>query len=145
MLQVCADSGLRLHRALADGAYELTFPLPSGEADAALGTYRDTVAERERSADLASLRHLLIPASVAVIGASRRPDSVGRVILRNIITGGFRGPAYAVNPGAAYLADPDAELGRAGFHGAHSRAHRLLARNVFSAVRSWAENGSDSS
>jgi len=103
MLQVFADSGLRVHRALADGAYEFTFPLPSGEADAALGTYRDTVAGRERSADLASLRHLLTPASVAVIGASRRPESVGRVILRNIITGGFSGPVYAVNPGAAEL------------------------------------------
>jgi len=103
MLQVFADSGLQVHRALADGVYEFTFPLPSGEADAALGTYRDAVAGRERSADLASLRHLLTPASVAVIGASRRPDSAGRVILRNIITGGFSGPVYAVNPGAGEL------------------------------------------
>ena len=103
MLQVFADSGLRVHRALADGVYDLTFPLPSGEANAALGTYRDAVAERERSADLASLRYVLTPASVAVIGASRRPGSAGRVILQNIITGGFSGPVYAVNPGAAEL------------------------------------------
>jgi acyl-CoA synthetase (NDP forming)/GNAT superfamily N-acetyltransferase len=103
MLQVFADSGLRVHRALADGVYDLTFPLPSGEANAALGTYRDAVAERERSAGLASLRSVLSPASVAVIGASRRPGSAGRVILRNIITGGFPGPVYAVNPGAAEL------------------------------------------
>ena len=61
------------------------------------------VAERERSAGVASLRHVLSPASVAVIGASRRPRSVGRVILQNIITGGFPGPVYAVNPGAAEL------------------------------------------
>ena len=103
MLQVFADSGLRVQRALADGVYDLTFPLPSGEAGAALGTYRDAVAERERSADLASLRYVLTPASVAVIGASRRAGSVGRVILQNIITGGFSGPVYAVNPGAAEL------------------------------------------
>ena len=104
MLKVFADSGLRVHRALADGVYDLTFPLPSGEAGAALGTYRDAVAERERSADLASLRYVLTPASVAVIGASRRPDrSGGGVILQNIITGGFPGPVYAVNPGAAEL------------------------------------------
>ena len=83
--------------------YEVTFPLPVGEADAALGTYRDAVAERERSADVASLRHLLAPASVAVIGASRRPGSVGRAILRNIITSGFRGAVYVVNPGGAEL------------------------------------------
>ena len=103
MLRVFADAGLQVHRALADGVYDLTFPLPAGEADTALGTYRDTVAERERSANVASLRHVLAPALVAVIGASRRSGSVGRVILRSIVTGGFPGPVYAVNPAAAEL------------------------------------------
>ncbi len=103
MLRVFADAGLQVHRTFADGVYDLTFPLPRDEADAALGTYRDTVAERERSADVASMRPVLTPASVAVIGASRRPGSVGRVILRNIVTGGFSGPVYAVNPAAAEL------------------------------------------
>ena len=103
MLRVFADAGLQVQRALADGVYDLTFPLPAGEADTALGTYRDTVAERERSADVASLRHVLAPASVAVIGASRRRGSVGRVILQNIIGGGFPGPVYAVNPAVAEL------------------------------------------
>jgi GNAT superfamily N-acetyltransferase len=84
MLKVFADAGLAPQRALMDGVYELTFPLPVDEADAALGTYRDAVAERERSADVASLRHLLDPTSVAVIGAGRRPRSPGRAILRNI-------------------------------------------------------------
>ena len=103
MLQVFADAGLPVHRALSDGVYELTFPLPAGEANAALGTYRDAVAERERSADVASLRHVLAPASVAVIGASQRPGSVGRAILQNIVTGNFPGPVYAVNPSASEL------------------------------------------
>ena len=103
MLRVFADAGLQVQRSLVDGVYDLTFPLPADEADAALGTYRDTVAVRERSADVASMRPVLMPASVAVIGASRRPESVGRVILRNIIDGGFPGPVYPVNPGAAEL------------------------------------------
>ena len=103
MLQVFADAGLPVHRALSDGVYELTFPLPADEADAALGTYRDAVAERERSADVASLRHVLTPASVAVIGASQRPGSVGRAILQNATAGNFPGPVYAVNPGVAEL------------------------------------------
>ena len=77
MLRVFADAGLQAHRALADGVYDLTFPLPAGEEDVALGTYRDAVAERERSANVASLRHVLAPASVAVIGASRRPARSG--------------------------------------------------------------------
>jgi len=99
MLKVFADAGLQAQRALADGVYELKFPLPADEADAALSAYRDAVAERERSADVASLRHVLAPASVAVIGAGRRPGSAGRAILRNIVTGGFSGAVYAVNPG----------------------------------------------
>ena len=103
MMQVFADAGLGVHRALVDGVYEVRFPLPAGEGDADLGSYRDAVAERERSADVASLRHVLTPASVAVIGASRRPGSVGRAILRNIIGDGFGGRVYAVNPGAADL------------------------------------------
>ena len=103
MLRVFADAGLQAQRSLTDGVYDLTFPLPADEADAALGTYRDTVAVRERSADVASMRHVLMPASVAVIGASRRPGSVGRAILQNLISGGFSGPVYPVNPHAAEL------------------------------------------
>ena len=103
MLRVFADAGLQAHRALADGVYDLTFPLPAGEADVALGSYRDAVAERERSADVASLRHVLAPTSVAVIGVGRRPGSVGRAILANIVTGGFSGPVYAVNPAVTEL------------------------------------------
>jgi acyl-CoA synthetase (NDP forming)/GNAT superfamily N-acetyltransferase len=103
MLRVFADAGLPVRRSLVDGVYEFTFPLPVDEADAALDTYRDTVAVRERSADVASMRPMLAPASVAVIGASRRRQSVGRVILQNVISGGFPGPVYPVNPYAAEL------------------------------------------
>jgi acyl-CoA synthetase (NDP forming)/GNAT superfamily N-acetyltransferase len=103
MLRVFADAGLPVHRSLVDGVYEFTFPLPADEADAALGTYRDTVAVRERSADVASMRPMLTPTSVAVVGVSRRPGSVGRVILQNIISGGFPGRVYPVNPHAAEL------------------------------------------
>ena len=103
MLQVFADAGLPVHRTLSDGVYDFTFPLPADESDAALGTYRNAVAERERSADVASLRHILTPASVAVIGASRRPASIGWAILQNITAGNFPGAVYAVNPGVAEL------------------------------------------
>jgi acyl-CoA synthetase (NDP forming)/GNAT superfamily N-acetyltransferase len=98
MMQVFADAGLGARRALVDGVYEVSFPLPDGEGTPGVGTYHDAVAERERSADVASLRHVLTPASVAVIGASRRPGSFGRAILKNIVDDGFSGPVYAVNP-----------------------------------------------
>jgi len=98
MLNVFARAGLRPHRTLADGVYEFSFPLPGGEGYAWSGPYRVAVAERERSADVASLRRVLAPASVAVIGVSRHPGSVGRAILENIIDAGFSGRVYAVNP-----------------------------------------------
>jgi len=103
MLKVFADAGLPAQRVLTDGVYEVRFPLPAGEADAALGTYRDAVAERERFADVASLRRVLTPGSVAVIGAGRQPGSPARAILRNILTGGFSGAVYAVTPGSEEL------------------------------------------
>jgi acyl-CoA synthetase (NDP forming)/GNAT superfamily N-acetyltransferase len=103
MLQVFANAGLRAHRTLEDGVYDLRFPLPGREGDTDLDTYRDAVAERERSADVASLRHVLTPASVAVIGADQDPGSVGRAILHNIADGGFGGPVYAVGPGGTQL------------------------------------------
>jgi acyl-CoA synthetase (NDP forming)/GNAT superfamily N-acetyltransferase len=103
MLRVFAGTGLPVHRVLAGDVYDVSIPLPAGEAGAALDAYRDAVAERERSADMASLRHALAPASVAVISASPDPGSAGRTILRNIVTGGFGGPVHVVSPGLAGL------------------------------------------
>ncbi|MEM1742984.1 MAG: CoA-binding protein, partial [Nitrososphaerota archaeon] len=40
------------------------------------------------------------PSSVAVVGASRDPDSVGHAIMRNLINGHFAGVLYPVNPKA---------------------------------------------
>lgn len=40
------------------------------------------------------------PQSVAVIGASREPRSVGHVIVANLVRGGFDGPILPVNPHA---------------------------------------------
>jgi acetyltransferase len=45
-----------------------------------------------------NLEHLFAPRSVAVIGASDKPHSVGATVLRNLIEGGFRGDIHPVNP-----------------------------------------------
>jgi acetyltransferase len=45
-----------------------------------------------------NLEYLFDPHSVAVIGASERPHSVGATVLRNVLGAPFRGPVYAVNP-----------------------------------------------
>ena len=103
MLRVFADAGLPAKRRIAGDTVELTFPLPGGDDNYRLGSYLEAVASRESQADVASLRPLLRPRSVVVVGASRRRATVGRAILRNIVTGGFTGPVYAVNPRAQTL------------------------------------------
>src|SRR5687768_11612948 len=50
-----------------------------------------------------TLEPLLSPRSVAVIGASRRRDSIGGAILHNLIEQGFQGPVYPVNPKATHV------------------------------------------
>jgi acetyltransferase len=45
-----------------------------------------------------NLDALLTPASVVVVGASARPDSVGATAWRNLRAGQFKGAVYAVNP-----------------------------------------------
>ena len=98
MLRVFADAGLPARRRIAEGVVELTFPLPGGDDNYRQGHYLEAVASRESQADVASLHPLLQPRSVAVVGLSRRRGTVGRAILANIVTGGFTGPVYAVNP-----------------------------------------------
>ena len=58
---------------------------------------------RDALATVASLRPLLEPASVAIVGASRNPHSLGRRVLRGLTSGGFRGPIYPINPQADEL------------------------------------------
>jgi acyl-CoA synthetase (NDP forming)/GNAT superfamily N-acetyltransferase len=102
MLRVFTSVGLPVQRRLSDEVVELTFPLPGSDADESLDSYLESVARRESRADVASLRHLLRPESVAVVGASRKPGTVGRAILHNIMKCGFGGSVYAVNPHATH-------------------------------------------
>ena len=44
------------------------------------------------------LSPIFSPQSVAVIGATENPGSVGRNILENLIKGGFPGKIFPVNP-----------------------------------------------
>ena len=58
------------------------------------------VGDRDRTAEHNSLRPLLAPESLAVIGVSRGQHGVGREILRAVLAGGFTGRTYPVNPHA---------------------------------------------
>jgi acyl-CoA synthetase (NDP forming)/GNAT superfamily N-acetyltransferase len=101
MLRVFSDAGLPVVSRREEGVVAITIPLPPDDAGRQLEDYLETVAARERSASVASLRPVFAPRSVAVIGASRRTGTVGRSVLDNIRAGGFAGQLYAVNPNAA--------------------------------------------
>ncbi|GHE19534.1 bifunctional acetate--CoA ligase family protein/GNAT family N-acetyltransferase [Halomonas urumqiensis] len=44
------------------------------------------------------LRHFFEPGTIAVIGASEKPHSLGGLVIRNLQEGGFPGEIWAVNP-----------------------------------------------
>lgn len=50
-----------------------------------------------------SLRPLFFPAAVAVVGASRDPDSLGHKILSALVRAGYQGTVYPVNPRADHV------------------------------------------
>ncbi len=60
-----------------------------------------------------NLEYLFHPKAIAVIGASNRDKSVGRAVMRNLLTGGFAGPIMPVNPKhqsvAGVLSYPDVD------------------------------------
>jgi RimJ/RimL family protein N-acetyltransferase len=58
---------------------------------------QERIEERDHVGVVASLRSIFAPSSVAVLGASNEPGSVGGDLLANLIAGGFRGVAIPVN------------------------------------------------
>ncbi|MFF8594568.1 GNAT family N-acetyltransferase [Streptomyces sp. NPDC015220] len=98
VLRVFHDLGLRVTRRYDGPEVHCVVELTEDE------TYLSAVDTRGRRADVVSMRPLLRPRSVVVIGAGRRPGSVGRAILRNILTGAFTGRVFAVHPVASAIA-----------------------------------------
>ncbi|WP_103943373.1 bifunctional acetate--CoA ligase family protein/GNAT family N-acetyltransferase [Thermomonospora echinospora] len=91
MTTLLATAGFQVRRS-GSREYDIRFPLAcTGELTAA-------IEAREHTAGAASLRRVMRPGSVAVIGAGRDPRNVGHRILRNLLNGGYRGPIYPVNP-----------------------------------------------
>ena len=79
MLRVFSDAGLPVSTRREDGVVTITIPLPPDDDGLQFDAYLDTVAARERAANVASLRPVFQPASVAVIGAAGgRARSAGR-------------------------------------------------------------------
>ncbi|MEU3459338.1 GNAT family N-acetyltransferase [Streptomyces sp. NPDC006733] len=94
MLKVVADLGLRTTRRFVGTEVHCAIRLDPDEH------YLDAVDERGRTADTASLRPLLRPGSIAVVGAGTKAGSIGRAVLKNIRDARYSGHLYAVNPHA---------------------------------------------
>ena len=94
MMRVFRNSGYELHRTMEDGIFNLDFPVAYTD-DA-----RKAAEEREKRAGAASILPLFFPRSIAVIGASTRPGSIGNTLFRNLLHTGFGGTLYPVNPTA---------------------------------------------
>lgn len=95
MLEVLRRAGFGLTSRHESGVVEVTVDLDPGEL------LRRAVAQRERAAEVASVRHVLAPRSVVVVGASRHGagehGGVGRLVLENLLAWGYRGRLAVVN------------------------------------------------
>jgi acyl-CoA synthetase (NDP forming)/RimJ/RimL family protein N-acetyltransferase len=94
MIQTFRDAGYRVASAYDEGVLQLEFPIDP--TDTAIGMMQG----REHIAEAASIHRFFHPRSVAVVGASRRQDTIGQALVRNLVTGDFTGRVYAVNPSA---------------------------------------------
>lgn len=91
MIKVFTDAGYTQKRSFEDGVVHLEFGLEPTERSLAVQR------AREQRAEARSVRRLLVPGSVAVIGTGRTPGGVGRSVLGNLREAGFTGDLYAVN------------------------------------------------
>ncbi len=91
MIKVFTDAGYTQKRSFEDGVVRLEFDLEPTDRSLAVQY------AREQRAEARSVRRLLAPGSVAVIGVGRAPGGVGRSVLGNIRDAGFTGRLYAVN------------------------------------------------
>jgi acyl-CoA synthetase (NDP forming)/RimJ/RimL family protein N-acetyltransferase len=98
MLGVFRRAGFEVHNEFSGGVIDVAFDIEPTLA------YVESVDRREQRAESRSIARLMRPRSVAVIGASDRPGSVGREVFRNLLNSGFHGPVYPVNPTAPHVA-----------------------------------------
>jgi acetyl coenzyme A synthetase (ADP forming)-like protein len=91
MLHVFADAGFETTRESAGGTAEVRLSLGPTEK------LRTRVDERDHLGVVTSLEPFFAPKTIAVLGASPRPGSIGGELFRNVLRAEFRGVAYPVN------------------------------------------------
>lgn len=97
LVELFRNSGLDVEEHREGGRVTLVTDVRSVAPGAADGRLRGLGS---RVFTAGSLRPLFFPRSVAVIGASRDPAAVGHRILKGLVSGGFQGTVFPVNPSA---------------------------------------------
>ncbi|MFN0028309.1 MAG: GNAT family N-acetyltransferase [Acidimicrobiales bacterium] len=97
MINVFRRAGFGVATSFEDGVVEVTLSTRATEAGLV------SIEQRDGRAQAASVARLLNPATVAVIGAGRRPTSLGHQVLRQLVDGDFNGSVYPVNPHATHI------------------------------------------
>jgi acetyl coenzyme A synthetase (ADP forming)-like protein len=98
MRDVFASSGFALTEACDGGVMHVVLPLAETDKLLAASFERERIAARE------SVRPFFEPKSVAVVGASRREATIGRALIDNLVSAGFRGRIFPINPNATEIA-----------------------------------------
>lgn len=89
-----------------------------------------------------ALRPLFEPGSLTVIGASKDPDKIGNIVVKNLVSGGFKGEIYPVNPGGGEIHGCKVYASLAEIPGEVEGATITLpADQVVEAVRKCSEKG----
>jgi len=97
MLRVFVDAGFATSRELDRGV--VTVAMDTSVSPAALRA----ADSREAHAEAASLRALLRPERVAVVGARRDGTGIGAAVIESIVQGGYRGELLVIHPTAAQI------------------------------------------
>jgi acyl-CoA synthetase (NDP forming)/RimJ/RimL family protein N-acetyltransferase len=91
MLAVFKEAGYEVKHHIEDGVIEVSFDILPTEQSKAVQL------SREHRAESRSMRAILFPERVAVIGASRNDQSMGSLLMRNIIEHGYQGEVYPIH------------------------------------------------
>jgi len=92
MMEVFQDFGFTVDAKYAEGTFHVVFPIEHTEV------VEERTAQRELVATTASIRAFFHPQRIAVVGASRHRGTIGAELFNNILSTGFKGIAYPVNP-----------------------------------------------
>ncbi len=94
MLGVFRDAGYEVRHDFEDGVVSLSFDIDPTERS------RAVMESREHRAEFRSVAALVAPRSVVLVGASRRPGTVGHRLLRDLLAADYAGPVHVVHPEA---------------------------------------------